>query len=70
MPLTLATPGKQVTIVKVGGNAAVKQHLNEIGFNEGAAVTVVTALNGNVIVKVKESRVAIDAGMANKIVCR
>lgn len=69
MPLTMAVPGKEVTVQKVGGNASVKQHLNEIGFNIGSPVTVVSSLNGNIIVKVKESRFALDVAMANKILC-
>jgi ferrous iron transport protein A len=69
MPLTMAIPGKEVTVQKVGGTASVKQHLNEIGFNIGSLVTVVSSLNGNIIVKVKESRFALDAAMANKILC-
>jgi ferrous iron transport protein A len=69
MPLTMAIPGKEMTVQKVGGSAAVKQHLNEIGFNVGSPVTVVSVLNGSIIVKVKESRFALDSAMANKIVC-
>jgi len=69
MPLTFAVPGKEVTVKKIGGTASVKQHLNEIGFNVGTPVTVVSVLNGNIIVKVKDSRFALDAGMANRIIC-
>jgi len=67
MPLALADAGKENIIKKVGGNAEVRQHLKELGFVEGSTVTVITALNGNVIVKVKESRIAISDEMARKI---
>ena len=67
MPLTLADPGKENTIVKIGGSAEVKQHLADLGFVVGGNVTVVTEANGNLIVNVKESRVAIGKNMAMKI---
>ena len=62
MPLTLAAAGEENIIRKVGGNPEAKKHLEALGF-----VTIVTSLNGNVIVKVKESRVAISEEMARKI---
>ena len=65
MPLTLAAAGEENIIRKVGGNPEVKKHLEELGFVAG--VTIVSSLNGNVIVKVKESRVAISEEMARKI---
>ena len=67
MPLTLAQIGEKNTIVKVGGNPEVKKHLEDLGFVAGGTVTVVAALGGNVIVKVKEARVAISEEMARKI---
>lgn len=67
MPLTLADPGKENIIVKIGGSAEVKQHLTDLGFVVGGKVTVVTEANGNLIVNVKESRVAIGKNMAMKI---
>jgi len=67
MPLLLATPGQEVIVSKVGGKADVRQHLNELGFNVGSSVTVVSSVNGNLIVKVKESRVALDKSLASKI---
>lgn len=67
IPLTLADPGKENTIVKIGGSAEVKQHLADLGFVVGGKVTVVTEANGNLIVNVKESRVAIGKNMAMKI---
>ena len=67
MPLNFASPGEENIIRKIGGSAAVKKHLENLGFVAGGTVTVITSLNGNVIVKLKESRVAIDDEMARKI---
>ena len=65
--LSLAEPGKEQVIKRVGGNAEVRQHLENLGFVVGGTVTVLSVLKGNVIVKVKESRIAIDDGLARKI---
>lgn len=67
MPLVLADAGEENIIQKVGGNPDVKKHLENLGFVVGGSVTIVNALGGNVIVKVKESRVAISEEMARKI---
>ena len=67
MPLTLANIGEENLIHRVGGNAEVKKHLEDLGFVAGGTVTVVSALGGNVIVKVKEARIAISEEMARKI---
>lgn len=67
LPLPLANPGEENIIKKINGNAEVKQHLADLGFVAGGSVSVVTSLAGNVIVKVKESRVAISEEMARKI---
>lgn len=67
MPLTLANIGEENLIHRVGGNAEVKKHLEDLGFVAGSTVTVVAALGGNVIVKVKEARIAISEEMARKI---
>ena len=67
IPLALADAGEENIIKKVGGNPDVRQHLAELGFNVGSPVTVITAMNGNVIVKVKESRIAISDEMARRI---
>ena len=67
MPLSAANPGEESVIRKIGGNPEVKKHLENLGFVVGGTATVITSLNGNVIVKVKESRVAIDEEMARKI---
>ena len=67
MPLMLADAGTEQLIHKVGGSPEVKKHLEDLGFVAGDTVTIVSSLNGNVIVKVKESRVAISEEMARKI---
>ena len=67
MPLTLANAGEENTILKVGGSPEVKKHLEDLGFTAGTTVRVVAALGGNLIVKVKESRVAISEEMARRI---
>ena len=67
MPLILADSGSENIVRKVGGTAEVKQHLADLGFNVGTPVTVVSEIGGNVIVKVKESRVAISKEMAQTI---
>ena len=67
MPLTLAATGVQNIIRKIGGNPDVKKRLANLGFVAGGSVTVVTSMAGNVIVNVKESRVAISREMAQKI---
>ena len=67
MPLTLADIGTEQLIRKVGGSPEVRKHLEDLGFVAGGSATVVSALGGNVIVKGKESRVAISEEMARKI---
>lgn len=67
MPLTFANPGEQNVILKVGGLPEVKKHLENLGFVVGGSVTVVNAIGGNLIVNVKEARVAISKEMAQKI---
>ena len=67
MPLILADSGSENIVRKVGGTAEARQHLADLGFNVGTPVTVVSAIGGNVIVKVKESRVAISREMAQRI---
>lgn len=67
MPLTLADIGEEVVIKRVGGLPEVKQHLEDMGFVVGGCVRVVNTIGGNVIVSVKESRVAISREMAQKI---
>lgn len=67
MPLSMAKPGKTVIIRKITGKDEVRQHLAELGFVVDAAVTVVSELAGNLILQVKDSRVALDRSMANRI---
>ena len=67
IPLCLAEPGEPQIIKKIGGSAEIKQHLETLGFNVGGEVTVVNTLGQNIIVKVKESRVAVSDGLARKI---
>ena len=67
MPLTLASVGEENIIKKIGGRPDVKKHLENLGFVAGGSVTVVTMMGGNVIVNVKESRIAISKEMAQKI---
>ena len=67
LPLTLANIGEEQMIHKVGGSPEVKKHLEDLGFVAGGTATVVAAMSGNIIVKVKEARVAISAEMARKI---
>lgn len=67
MPLTMIREGTQTSIQRVGGKEEVRRHLENMGFVPGASVTVVSINNGNVIVNIKESRVAISKEMANKI---
>jgi len=67
MPLSYAAPGEENVIRRVGGSPEVKKHLENLGFVVGGSVKVITALNGNVIVKVKEARVAINDEMARRI---
>ena len=67
MPLSYATIGEESIIKRIGGNPETKRHLENLGFTVGGAVTVISSLSGNLIVKVKESRVAIDEKLAHKI---
>ena len=67
MPLNLAVPGQEQIIRRVGGSPEIRRHLEDLGFTVGGTVSLVAVLNGSVIVKVRESRVAIDEGMALRI---
>ena len=67
MPLILADPGEEAVIKKVGGSPEMKKHLEDMGFTAGGVVTVMNTIGGNLIVKIKESRVAISKEMAAKI---
>ena len=67
MPLALADIGETNIVKKIGGSPEIKKHLENLGFVVGGSVTVITSLGGNVIVNVKEARVAISEEMARKI---
>lgn len=67
MPLSLVNAGEDNIIKKIGGNPKVKKHLENLGFVVGGNVRVISTLGGNVIVNVKEARVAISEEMARKI---
>lgn len=67
MPLTLAQTGQINAVKRIGGKEDVRRFLNSLGLIEGSEVMLVSQNQGNVIVKVKESRVAISREMANKI---
>ena len=67
MPLTFADTGEEYVVKKIGGKPEVKKHLENLGFVIGTGVSVIAAMGGNVIVKVKEARVAISQEMAQKI---
>ena len=67
MPLTMAKPGETVTIRKITGKDEVRQHLAELGFVVDGSVTVVSKIAGNLILQVKESRIALDRTLANRV---
>lgn len=67
MPLTLANLGEENIIRKVGGSADTRKFLENLGFVAGGTVTVISKISGNVIVNVKDSRVALSKEMAQKI---
>ena len=67
MPLILVNPGEQNIIKKVGGSPDTRKFLENLGFVAGGSVTVISEISGNVIVNVKDSRVAVSREMAQKI---
>lgn len=68
MPLSLAKPGEENVIRNIGGKEETKKFLNNLGFVVGGIVTVVSEVSGNIIVNIKDSRVAIGKDMASKII--
>ena len=66
-PLTMAETGREIQIRKIGGKEETRRFLDSLGFVMGGFVTIVSEINGNLIVKVKDSRVAISKEMASKI---
>ena len=67
MPLVFADVGEENVIKKIGGSPQMKKHLENLGFVAGGSVTVVNTIGGNLIVKVKEARIAVSREMAQKI---
>ena len=67
IPLTIASPGEANYILKITGKDEVRQHLAEMGFVVGERVTVVSNIGGNMILQIKDSRVALNRGMTNRI---
>lgn len=67
MPIVYANPNEENVVKKVGGNPEVKRHLENLGLTPGASVTLISKMADNVIVKVKESRIAISEEMARKV---
>ena len=67
MPLLLAYVGEENVIKRIGGSPEVKQHLENLGFVVGGSVIIVNTMGGNLIVNVKETRVAVSREMAQKI---
>lgn len=67
MPLTFADIGEVNIIKKIGGKPEVRQHLENLGFVTGGTVSIISTMGGNLIVNVKEARVAISKEMAGKI---
>ncbi len=67
MPLTMAKSGETVTIRKITGKDEIRQHLAEMGFVVDSTVTVISEIAGNLILQVKDSRIALDRTMANRI---
>ena len=67
MPLTMAKSGERVTVRKITGKDEIRQHLAELGFVVDSDITVVSEIAGNLIVQVKDRRIALDKSMANRI---
>lgn len=67
MPLTMAKAGETITIRKISGKDEMRRHLAELGFVVDSNVTVINEIAGNLIVQVKDSRIALDKTMANRI---
>jgi len=67
MPITMASPGERIRIARITGNDKVRAHLHELGFIENDEITVINTIDGNMILKVKDCRVALDKSMARRI---
>ena len=67
MPLCLADEGVELVIKRIGGSPEMKKHLEDMGFTVGGSISITNKLGENVIVRVKESRVAINNETARRI---
>lgn len=67
IPLNYAEPGQAQIIKRIGGSPEIKKHLEDLGFTVGGEVSLISTLGGNVIVKVKESRIAVSDELARRI---
>lgn len=67
MPLSFAQPGEPQVIRRIGGSPEVRKHLEDLGFHVGGEISVINTVGGNLIVNVKECRVAVSRELANKI---
>ena len=68
LPLSLATMGKKYKVIRINGRDELKRHLNNLGFVEGETVQIANELEGNLIIAVKDSRIALSKEMSNRIV--
>ncbi len=67
MPLSFAKPGDQVRVVRIGGNAKIRSHLENLGVTPGAVISVVQGTPAGIIANIRDSRIAISTEMAAKI---
>lgn len=70
MPLSMVEVGQKVSVMRVGGTPAIKQRLADLGFVDGTQIDIIQSQDGNMIIKVKDSKLAITKEMANKIVVK
>jgi len=68
MPLILAIKGNELNIKKITGNDETRRFLNSLGFVAGETVKIISELGGNLIINIKDSRIALDKGMASRII--
>ena len=66
-PLSLSTPGNSYLISKIDGTPEIKRHLEDLGFQQGKTIIVISKIKGNLILNIKETRIALDSSLANKI---
>lgn len=68
MPLSMLNIGEKKQVIKINGKDETRRFLNNLGFIEGSEITVISEIAGNMIVNIKDTRVAIDKAMANRII--